>query len=503
VTQLSPACTTQTASAPSASGTISAASAFDNAILAAWRQTLARRGEQPAILDDSGRVLRRFSEIETEAGEMAASLSGLTAHSVIALQLGNSPLWPAVLLALFRRGLVPLPLGSHMEAAELNAALQTCRASALLTAVSGNLRLEPCSFAGEASREWPAPAPDLLKLTSGTTSAPRAVRFRAHQLLADCENICSSMGIGEADVNYAVIPISHSYGFSNLLTPLLCRGVTMAVSEDRMPRAIVSGLAATGATVFPGMPVFFDKLSALDQPSPCPALRLCISAGAALPPSVAAAFTARFGLKVHTFYGSSECGGIGYDASTEAAYEEGYAGRPLDGVRVEPLAVDGDSGRVEVRGEAVGDGYFPDGDPSTLGGGCFVPGDLIRWTERGMYISGRCSDFINVAGRKLNPAELEAEIASFPGVRQAVVFGVPSALRGEEPIACVAGDQIVRAELQRLCQEKLSQWQRPRDFWIVAEIPANDRGKISRRALAEQYLAWRSLPATAGKQPED
>ena len=61
----------------------------------------------------------------------------------------------------------------------------------------------------------------LLKLTSGTTAAPRAVRFRSGQLLADCHQICETMGIGEDDLNFGVIPVSHSYGFSNLLTPLI------------------------------------------------------------------------------------------------------------------------------------------------------------------------------------------------------------------------------------------------------------------------------------------
>jgi acyl-coenzyme A synthetase/AMP-(fatty) acid ligase len=125
-----------------------------------------------------------------------------------------------------------------------------------------------------------------------------------------------------------------------------------------------------------------------------------------------------------------------------------------------------------------------------LGGGCFVPGDLIQRTERGMYLVGRTSDVINVAGRKLNPLDVEARLAEFPGVKQVVVFGVKSELRGEEPVACVAaGEGFVCEALLRHCQEHLSPWQVPRDVWVVAEIPANERGKISRRVLAEMYRA--------------
>ena len=87
--------------------------------------------------------------------------------------------------------------------------------------------------------DWEDRRPVLLKLTSGTTAAPRAVRFRSAQLLADAEQICDTMGIFDADLNFAVIPLSHSYGFSNLITPLLVRGVPMAISNDRMPRAVL------------------------------------------------------------------------------------------------------------------------------------------------------------------------------------------------------------------------------------------------------------------------
>src|SRR5205814_2812910 len=106
--------------------------------------------------------------------------------------------------------------------------------------------------------DWGENVPSLLKLTSGTTAAPRAIRFRSHQLLADCNQICDTMGISGNDLNFGVIPVSHSYGFSNLLTPLIARGVPMVMSRDRTPRAVLADLARTGATVFPGTPVFYQ-----------------------------------------------------------------------------------------------------------------------------------------------------------------------------------------------------------------------------------------------------
>ena len=180
---------------------------------------------------------------------------------------------------------------------------------------------------------WVANQPSLLKLTSGTTALPRAIRFRSEQLLADCENICQTMGITDADLNFGVIPISHSYGFSNLLMPLLARGVSMVLSHDRLPRAVLNDLAQTKATVFPGMPVFYQAFCELDERPQLPNLRLCISAAAPLTAAAAKNFREEFNLPIHSFYGSSECGGICYDREG-AAPEDGFVGAPMDNVNI-------------------------------------------------------------------------------------------------------------------------------------------------------------------------
>ncbi len=136
----------------------------------------------------------------------------------------------------------------------------------------------------------------------------------------------------------------------------------------------------------------------------------------------------------------------------------------------------------------MGDGYFPAGPG--LERGRFIPEDLITRAPDGLKIAGRISDLINIAGRKLNPAVVEEKLRQCPMVKEAVVFGVPSALRGEEAIACVVahagGDS---ARIQRFCAGALSPWQVPRDVWLVSEIPINDRGKLNRSSLAELYLA--------------
>lgn len=456
----------------------------NNAVLARWEETLARRGDAPAVLGADGGRLRTFPAIEAEARELFGRFGKWEPGAVVAIQIGNSPGWPAALLAAFRGGLIPLPLGRHIEKSERDDIFKTCGVSALIEPDGGALAVSNIGNRTPVNADC-----DLLKLTSGTTAAPRALRFRAHQLVADCDNICDTMGFGENDLNFGVIPFSHSYGFSNLLTPLLCRGVPLVASEDRMPRAILHGLALSGATVFPSMPVFYEKLAGLENAPELPRMRLCISAGAPLSKRVAERWSEKFGgRKIHTFYGSSECGGIAYDASDTLDYEEGFAGTPMKNVRITPLEADSDTSRICIESAAVGEGYFPTDEPETLGGGRFIPGDLVRFTARGMHLAGRASDIINIAGRKLNPAEVEARLVEFSGVKQVVVFGVPSALRHEEAIACVAGIAEKNA-LLGFARAALSGWQIPKDIWLVDEIPVNERGKISRRELAARYLA--------------
>ena len=432
----------------------------DDALLAAWEETLARKRDAPAIFDTRGEVLRTFAEVESRARTLESKTSG----PVYPIDIGNQPDWPSHLLAALRRRVVALPLEGTITAQQREAALRICEAA-----------------------DWGETPPVLLKLTSGTTAAPRAIRFRSEQLLADCIQICDTMGIGADDLNFGVIPFSHSYGFSNLVTPLLVRGVPMALSRDRMPRAVLDDLARTGATVFPGMPVFYQSFCEMENAPALPKLRLCISAGAPLPLEVARKFRGKFQRSIHSFYGSSECGGICYDR--EARLEEpGVVGPPLDGVKVEMLEPSAFASRIRIQSAAAGDGYFPEPDPDKLGGGFFAPDDLLRPSRDGFRIVGRVSDVINVAGKKVNPAEVEAELLRFEGVRAAVVFGVESVLRNEEVAACVAANADIREnELLEFCRQRLSGWQVPKRIFFVEEIPVNERGKISRRELAQRY----------------
>jgi long-chain acyl-CoA synthetase len=457
-----------------------------DSLLASWEETLVRRSDDPGIFDTRGCVLRTFGEIEVEAEQLQRRLlAGFLPNSVIAIQIGNHPAWPALLLASWRCRLVVLPLERTLADQEREAALKICRASAGVTAV-GTEAPEIRTFARELI-EWGDDPPVLLKLTSGTTAAPRAIRFRHDQLLADCIQICETMGITERDRNFALIPLSHSYGFSNLLTPLMVCGVPLVLSRDRMPRAVLDDLARTNATVFPGMPVFYQALCDLGDLPALPSLRLCISAGAPLPLPVAQRFRDRFGQPIHSFYGSSECGGICYDRDA-LLIEPGFVGEPMRGVQLELLDPGAPTSQLRVRTPAAGDGYFPEPDEEKLSRGRFIPDDLVAPSAGGLRLVGRLSDVINVAGKKVNPAEVEAVLLGFAGVHAAVAFGRGSTLRNEEVAACVvAGPGVSEHALLDFCRRRLSGWQVPKRIFFLSEMPVTERGKISRRALAERY----------------
>lgn len=455
-------------------------------LLLAWDETWRRREDDPAIFDRQRQILFRFGEIEELSRRLEQeSLEGLAPGEIVAFQIGNHPHWPAYFLAALRRGLVVLPIEQTVSERERAAALQSCRVASLFHAPERPIeRLEP-----RQAIDWGDRPPVLLKLTSGTTAAPRAIRFRGAQLLADAIQICETMGITDADLNFAVIPLSHSYGFSNLITPLLARGVPLAISTDRIPRAVLDDLARTEATVFPGMPLFFQAFSEMEPTLELPKLRLCISAGAPLSRNVARNFREKFGLAIHSFYGASECGGICYDRAATSE-TEGFVGAALEGVELQAEEQNGAATQIRVRSAAVGDGYFPESESDKLGDGSFRPDDLVTLGEKGLRIVGRLSDVINVAGKKVNPAEVEAHLLAHESVRQAVVFGRASALRNQEVIACVvAAGELEEAVLLEFCRGRLSGWQVPKRIFLLESLPANERGKISRRELAEYFVA--------------
>jgi acyl-CoA synthetase (AMP-forming)/AMP-acid ligase II len=323
-----------------------------------------------------------------------------------------------------------------------------------------------------------------LKMTSATTGTPRLVAFTARQLMADADNIVETMGLRRDWPNIGVISLAHSYGFSNLVLPLLLHGIPLILVGSALPEALRSAAVGRAALTLAAVPALWKAWS--DAEAIPTNVRLAISAGAPLPLGIEQGVFARHGLKIHNFYGSSECGGIAYDDSLTPRPEAACAGAPMKNVNVS-VAPDG---CVEVRSEAVAETYWPSPAPE-LGQGIFRTRDVGQFSGGLLYVRGRASDQINVAGRKVLPEAIEAILVRHPEVRACLAFGVPSSdtQRGETIVACVAGKSAIPGEeLKQFALANLPAWQVPREWWFVDNLEVNARGKLSRAEWRKRYL---------------
>ena len=202
----------------------------------------------------------------------------------------------------------------------------------------------------------------MLKTTSGTTNGPRQVAFTESQVFVDPLNIVTSMGLVRDSPNLGAISLSHSYGFSNLVLPLLLHGIPLTLVPNQLPETIKQAASAGRNWTLPAVPALWHVWN---ETSSIPRnIRLAISAGSPLPLPLEQAVFVRHGLKIHNFLGSSECGGIAYDASNTPRTDASCVGSALHGVGLHL----GDNGCLVVSGTQVGQTYWP--EPSdTLGGG--------------------------------------------------------------------------------------------------------------------------------------
>jgi len=356
--------------------------------------------------------------------------------------------------------------------------------------------LEP----GQEPPRVPAPPRPCchLKITSATTGAPRTIAFTAEQLAADADNIVATMGLRPDWPNLGVISLAHSYGFSNVVLPLLLHGIPLILAPSPLPEAVLQAAAGTKALTVAGVPALW---SAWHAAGAIPHhVRLAISAGAPLAGTLERAVLEASGLKIHNFYGSSECGGITYDKANDPRPDDGCVGTPLRNVGVSL----NEDGCLTVRSRAVGETYWPGPDDS-LGKGCFQTSDLAELKGGRVYLRGRLSDQINVAGRKVSPGTIEQALAEHSAVRECLVFGVPSedADRTEVVVACVAASGPASgADLKGFLQGKLPSWQVPRQWWFVESLTTNPRGKISRAEWRRKFMqAGPTLRRRVGPRP--
>jgi long-chain acyl-CoA synthetase len=329
----------------------------------------------------------------------------------------------------------------------------------------------------------------ILKLTSGSTGLPRAALAPESALVSDGTTLAAAMDIKPSDVQIAAIPLSHSYALGNLVMPLLLHGTAIVLRDGFVPQRIPDDAQAFHARHLPGVPYMFEHFATHPPVGGWPpSLTRLISAGALLKAETAERFRQTFGVKVHSFYGTSETGGIAFDNSA-ACVADGIVGFALPGVTVTlrpDLTTEPTLGRVHVKSSAVSTGYAGTDDSDAFCDSGFLTGDVGHLDNAGqLTLIGRVSTFVNVAGRKVQTDEVERALRDFPGLTDVTVFGVDDARRGEQLVACVAfasrPPSVV--ELRRYCGARLAAHKIPRVFVFVPKMPLSDRGKTDRAQL--------------------
>lgn len=456
-----------------------------------------------ALIGPAGDVLADREKLASAAEALALAIRPEVAGGPVVVSLPNSPAMVRAFLGLRLAGVTVALADAAATDEELAGAAEVVGARAFVTlpdrADPGRVASADGDIAVSRADAGPVRLPNgtaVLKLTSGSAGRPKAVAVSERQLAVDSYQILKTMAIRPDDVTLAAIPLSHSYGLGSCLVPLLLVGLPLAFPECALPAALAATLERARVAHFPAVPAMIRALARLSELPRLPWLRVCLTAGAPLAPRDAAAFHAASGHKVHVFYGSSECGGIAYDRSETPVHDEGSVGTPMEGVIVEvvddegrPLPC-GAQGRVLVRSRAAALAVLPEGEADgALGRRVFLTGDLGHLDTAGrLTLTGRVTETVNVAGKKVHPEEVRRVIEAVPGVVNAAVTGLPDSHRGELVAALVAiepGSGLTVSALLRACRDRLAPHKVPRRIVLVDELPLSERGKLRRDTVLE------------------
>jgi acyl-CoA synthetase (AMP-forming)/AMP-acid ligase II len=462
-----------------------------------WEAFAARTlglGDAVAVEAPSGGL--RFAELWRKAEHLAAGFraAGVPESGVAGLSLGNSALFPATFLALCRLDATVALLPPQYGRSELGAIVRGLGLSSIVAEADAAGRLaaaipvESASPAGELSvvrpeaPSGPATTRDdevLLKFSSGSTAEPKGIALRAANVLAEVENVTTTLELGAGDRIHAGVPLFHSYGFDLGVLPMLYAGTTLRIEGAFVPRRTMRALAS-GAAAFLGVPAQYRSFLAarLDESPDLSNARWLLSCTAPLAPETVTEFLERFGVPICQHYGSSETGAVTNHLPAEVRGRPASVGRPLSGVSVEVDA----EGEIVVSSRAVASRYVlgaPEGD-SPLCDGVFRTGDLGGLDDDGfLTVLGRRDAMINVGGLKVSPAEVAATLERHPAVGEAAVLGFPDG-RDEEVVYAVVSltGPADEGDLLAFCRDSLAEHKVPRRIEIRDSLPRTATGKV-------------------------
>ncbi|MDQ8046542.1 MAG: AMP-binding protein [Solirubrobacteraceae bacterium] len=487
-------------------------------------------GQDPAAtalvcLDERGRTVLTFGEVEALAGSLAAELAaaGVGPGDVVLTLIGSRVEWVLSMVAALHVGAVVLPCLEQLRAADLASRLEATRPRAVLAAernrdalegaltLTGQtpLVLEPALDALRAADTPSPPRPDLtprdpalITFTSGTSGPAKAV---VHGLkYIDGQRIQAEhwFGARPGELAWCTAAPGWSKSARNVfMAPWLRRAPALLHDARFAPQERLAILHAERPAVLCMAPTEYRLLAKrtdLDLPD---SLRRLVAAGEALDPPVLHAWHDATGLWVRDGFGQTETGQLTAPPDGSDPLP-GSMGRALPGMA---LTVD----QTDQSAEAFGTGELVIADPSTVPTfflgyldvdtgrpvpheGPWPTGDRVRQDADGnLFFVGRGDDVIVSSGYRIGPFEVESVLVDHPAVAEAAAVAAPDPERGSVVRAVVVlrdghepGDALA-AELQAHVRERTAPYKYPRVVDFVDELPKTPSGKVRRALLRD------------------
>ncbi|MFN7947580.1 MAG: acyl-CoA synthetase [Blastocatellia bacterium] len=458
-----------------------------------------------------------FGELEARSNRTARLLQarGIGRGDRLGFFLPNCVEFIELFLACVKLGVIVVPINVLYREREISHIISDAEPKAVVTTAELAMHMpdetmvwDVTEFAAAAAAQESAGVRMTLEgddaaaivYTSGTTGRSKGAVLTHNNFAANAVNIVTCWQITSADRYLAVLPLFHVHGLGNGVHAWLASGCRMRLVErfdiSRAPMLFDS----FRPTLLFGVPTIYVRLLELTDEqadSIGKQMRLFVSGSAPLPAQVLEAFRAKFGHTILERYGMSE---TLMNLSNPYAGERrpGTVGFPLPGVAVrildaqgQPVA-EGETGELYVRGPNVCAGYWrrPDATAEAFIDGWFRTGDLAECSNDGYYtLRGRRTELIISGGFNIYPREIEEVLLEQPGVREAVVCGVPDERRGELPVAYIVADEGFDEDAAtEACRRVLASFKVPRAFVRVDTLPRTALGKIQKHLLPP----WRS-----------
>ena len=494
---------------------------------AAWLLALnAARGSKLAYIDDNGRIT--YAELDVRVRRCAAGLlaRGLRREDRVLIALHDSIDFPTAFLGALYAGLVPVAVNTLLTADDYAYMVGHSRARAVLvsaplapTLTKGlGADAPPIVVSGGTAATRPfsrllehapldQPADTLADdfgfwlYSSGSTGRPKGtVHTHANLYWTAALYGGPILGLRESDVCFSAAKLFFAYGLGNALTfPMAVGATTVLMAERPTPQAVFKRWTTHGVTVFYGAPTGYAGMLASPDlpPRTSVALRLCSSAGEALPREIGERFTAQYGCEIVDGIGSTEMLHI-FLSNRPGDVHYGTTGKPVPGYKLRLVSENGtevapgEIGDLYVSGPSSAVLYWAQREKSrtTFQGEWTKTGDKYFVDAQGCYVyAGRSDDMLKVSGIYVSPFEVEATLMQHAAVLECAVIGVLDAdglTRAKACVVCKPGQRTTEAELQAFVKERLAPYKYPRFIEFLDELPKTATGKIQRFRLRER-----------------